>query len=160
MLKKAIVAALAMSCLLGPGAFGAEPAATTFLNGDWEGTITEVPPQAERKGDFKIRLRIEGERAQVWLLGESGQWEDIKPGKFKAFQHNFNAVVFANDSWRGDCWDETWTYALALDGANQLLAKYSRVVSNVRCMKATAETFGRQASGMLIPQTTAPAAAH
>lgn len=144
---------LAAAVLHAAAAAQAPPPSTSFLDGVWEG---------ELKGDLKstaMRLHIQGNTAQVYARDAHDRWEEVKAGKFRAVQHNFNAVVFASDSAGGNCWDETWSFAVALDNANQLLTKYSRVVSNVRCMQPQAETFGSQAAGLLKPQPTATAAA-
>lgn len=130
------------------------PPSTSFLDGVWEG---------ELNGDLKstaMRLHIQGNTAQVYMREANDRWEEVKPGNFRAMQHNFSAVVFASDSSAGRCWDETWSFAVALDNANQLLTRYSRVVSNVRCMQPQAETFGSQAAGLLKQQPAAAAAAH
>lgn len=132
-----------------------EAASPVFLDGTWEGMLNWAPPPTEQKAPagMKVRLHVQGKKAQVFVLSKDAQWEEAKPGKFNAVQHNFNAVIFANDSHPGDCWDETWSFATALDNANQLVTRFSRVVSNVRCMMPDAESFGFQAAGLLKQQS-------
>ncbi len=91
-------------------------------------------------------------------MDAAGAWSEAKAGRFHVAQHNFNAVIFANDSATGDCWDETWSFAAALDNANQLVTTFSRVVSNVRCLMPKDESFSSQAGGLLKPQTGEAAA--
>jgi hypothetical protein len=132
----------------------AETAAPHFLDGSWEGMLNWAPPPTEPNAPagMKVRLHIQGKKAQVFMLTKDGVWEETKPGKFNAVQYNFNAVIFATDSSQGDCWDETWSFATALDNANRLITRFSRVVSNVRCMKPDYESFGAQAAGLMTQQ--------
>jgi hypothetical protein len=133
----------------------AETAAPHFLDGSWEGMLNWAPSptQPNPPAGMKVRLHLHGEKAEVFVLGEDGLWEETKPGQFKAFQYNFNAVIFATDSSQGgDCWDETWSFATAMDNANRLITRFSRVVSNVRCMKPAADSFGAQAAGLMTQQ--------
>jgi hypothetical protein len=124
-----------------------EPASTSFLDGKWEGELkrTNDPPTL-------TRLYIQGKTAQVYIRDDHDRWLEAKTGKFRVVQHNFNAVIFASDSSAGDCWDETWSFAVALDVDNQLLTTFSRVVSNVRCLMPKSESFGAQAAGKLKQQ--------
>lgn len=132
----------------------AERAAPHFLDGTWEGMLTWAPPPTKQDlpAGIKVRLHLHGEKAEVFMLDKDGLWKETKPGQFKAFQYNFNAVIFATDSSQRDCWDETWSFATALDNANQLITRFSRVVSNVRCMKLEHESFGAQAAGLMTQQ--------
>lgn len=132
----------------------AETATPHFLDGNWEGTLNWAPPPKEHNepAGMKVRLHLYGGKAEVFTLGEDRRWKEIKPGKFKAVQYNFDAVIFAIDSSQGDCWDETWSFATALDNSNRLITRFSRVVSNVRCMKPDYESFGAQAAGLMTQQ--------
>lgn len=125
----------------------AEPASSSFLDGKWEGELkgTEQPTPA--------RLHIQGKTAQVYTKGDNDRWHEVKAGQFRVAQHNFNAVIFSSDSSPVDCWDETWSFAVALDVDNQLVTTFSRVVSNVRCMESKSESFSSQAAGKLKRQT-------
>lgn len=154
MLKKLMFGALALLLVDGARADG-EAVATALLDGRWEGALTDVARTTGPLLDHRFRVDIAGKRAQVFFVEKDGKWEEWKPGRFRVFQHNFNAVIFASDSSAGDCWDETMSFAVALDGANQLLTQYSRVVSNVRCLSAKAKTFGVQATGTLRSQSVA-----
>lgn len=124
-----------------------------YLDGKWEGALNRLSAGQAVKPPMKVRLYIQGEKAQVFVMDTAGAWSEVKAGKFHVAQYNFNAVIFANDSWAGDCWDETWSFAAALDNANQLVTTFSRVVSNVRCLMPKDESFSSQASGLLKPQT-------
>ena len=154
MLKKLMFAALAVLLVPGARADG-EAASTALLDGRWEGTLTTVSRTTTPPADLRFRIQIAGRKAQVFFAEKDGQWEEWKPGQFVALQNNFTAVIFASDSAHLDCWDESFTFAVALDGANQLLTQHSRVVSNVRCMSAKATTFGEQSTGTLRAQPAA-----
>lgn len=155
MLRIIVVMLLAMLSAQASYAGDRDVATTSFLDGNWDGTLTDVAPMPGEAPDFRVRLHIQGQAAEVFVLQKDGQWKEYKPGKFRAFQNNFSAIVFASDSSRGTCWDETLSYALALDAANQLLAKFSRVVSNARCMTANSKSFGVQSAGVFTQQATA-----
>jgi hypothetical protein len=131
-------------------AAAADTAMTSFLDGEWEGSLDVIDPRPDdAEPATKLRLHVHGKTAEVFVLDKDDHWIEAKKGKFNAFQHNFNAVIFASDSQPGACWDETWSFALTLDNANQLVTKFSRVVSNIRCLKPDAKSFGSQATGLL-----------
>ncbi|MRW93386.1 hypothetical protein GJ699_25685 [Duganella sp. FT80W] len=154
MLKKIVFMVCAAFAFQLAFAADAEPATSSYLDGQWEGALRDLEPAAGGKTELelKVRLHIAGKKAQVFTAGEDGKWSEVKPGKFNVFQRNFSAVVLANDSWDGDCWDETWSFTVALDNANQLVTRFGRAVSNVRCMSAKAESFGRARAGVLHQQ--------
>lgn len=137
-------------------AAAAETTSAFFLDGKWEGALNRLSTTENGKPPMKVRLHIQGEKAQVFVTNAADAWKEAKAGKFHVAQHNFNAVIFANDS--GDCWDETWSFAAALDNTNQLVTTFSRVVSNVRCLMPKDESFSSQAGGLLTPQATEAAA--
>jgi hypothetical protein len=151
MLKKLVFAALALLLVHGARADG-DPVATALLDGRWEGTLTNVSRTTTLPADLRFRIHIAGRKAEVFFAEKAGQWEEWKPGQFAVFQNNFTAVIFASDSAHFDCWDETVSFMVALDSANQLLTQHNRVVSNVRCMSAKAATFGEQSTGTLRAQ--------
>lgn len=133
-------------------------ASAFYLDGKWEGALNRLSADDAGRPPMKVRLYIQGETAQVFVMDDADAWIEAKAGKFHVAQHNFNAVIFANDSAAGDCWDETWSFAAALDNANQLVTTYSRVVSNVRCLMPKDKSFSSQAAGLLKLQTREAAA--
>jgi hypothetical protein len=153
MFKKAALLLLTALFFQAAGAAEDQIKTTSFLDGVWEGTLTDVGEPANRTETFKVRLHIKGGTAQMFAV-EQGKWMEFKPGQFKVFQHNFNAVAFAHDSPGMDCWDETMSHVLVLDTSNRLIVKYSRVVSNIRCLSAEPDkvSFGRQSAGVLTLQ--------
>lgn len=105
--------------------------------------------------DLAVRLDIEDGKFEVQNLQSDGKWMRIAPGQFKLYPNNFNAVAVGMHRSQGDCWDESWVFNVALDTSNQLLTHWSRVVDNIRCLNAGAQTFSQWAEGTLKRNTGA-----
>jgi hypothetical protein len=88
------------------------------------------------KGEAEIRLVIEGTNARVFVRGKD-QWNEVKPGAFRAVVHKTNAVVYAIDSARdvedktgSGGWVETWNFTLTHKDKDSLYALVVRSVNN------------------------------
>lgn len=122
---------------------------TGYLDGHWEGVLKVAAAGTRAAYDLAMRLDIEGDKIEVQNLQGDGKWMHILPGQFKLHTNNFNAVAVGMHRSQGDCWDESWVFNVALDNSNQLRTHWSRVVDNIRCLKADSETFSQWADGTL-----------
>lgn len=146
---------VALLCAWSGPALSEDAKIAKYLDGHWQGVLKVAAVDAMPAYDFTLRLDIEDGKAEVQTLEANGKWNRIMPGQFKLYTNNFNAVVVGMHRSVGDCWDETWVFNVALDTSNQLRTHWSRMVDNIRCLKADAETFSRWADGTLNVDATA-----
>ena len=101
------------------------------LGGEWQGRLQPIHGQHLDPRDWKLPLRfyIRGDRAQVFI-DRGGQWQEVKPGKFKVSQHKSNAVIHSIDS--GSGWVESWIFSISRRDEDSIFVYGNRIINNFK----------------------------
>jgi hypothetical protein len=115
-------------------------------DGSWGGAIPITGPSPEQ---LELRLSIDGERAQVWVVHE-GSWVEVKPGTFQVRRQLSNAIISSIDSGEdGDgTWVESWVLVTTPVASDKLLVAWTRVVNNIDVEEESSK-FVVQATGTI-----------
>ena len=106
------------------------------LDGTWEGSLVvgAAPSWSGESRPYTVRMTIAGATARVFArYGNSGPFQELKPGAFHLTRHGPNGVIAALDQGQDDdgTWVETWAFAVTLKTRDALITNLYRVVNNV-----------------------------
>lgn len=115
---------------------GAQPAlAQNFgpLDGTWEGDLTRLDADPEKRVAGWQRIVIQDYQAHVYYRDKEGKIVEVKPGKFQVQKLISNAIIAAIDTATDSDgrWVETWVFAATQKDAKTLIVNFTRQVNNV-----------------------------